>query len=200
MIFFLSRVIIILNKISERDFFNTEYSFGSPSYTERLVKVKADKKFAALRVLAVLISVAAAAAVCVFLYSLVQLCLVWIAVVAAFCYMALAFTKREFEYIVCDGNLEISCIYGKRVRRKVFDAEIKSAYKISRFDEFNRDNSFQNLDSLLFACDKDDENAYIAMFNDDKNKKRGVLLSCDEKMLKSLKLYNKSAFVFSKIS
>ncbi len=190
---------------------NTDYSFGSPSYTERLVKVKADKKFAALRVLAVLISVAAAAAVCVFLYSLVQLCLVWIAVVAAFCYMALAFTKREFEYIVCGGNLEISCIYGKRVRRKVFDAEIKSAYKISRFDEFNRDNSFQNLDSLLFACDKDDENAYIAMFNEPteakyvrltgvKNKKRGVLLSCDEKMLKSLKLYNKSAFVFSKIS
>ena len=179
---------------------NNDYSFGSPSYTERLVKVKADKKFAALRVLAVAVAVAAAVVFCVFLYSLAELCLAWIAVVAAFCYMALTFTKREFEYIVCDGNLEISCIYGKRVRRKVFDADIKSAYKISRFDEFNRENSSRNLDSLLFACDKDDENAYIAMFHDDKSKKCGVLLSCDEKMLKSLKFYNKSAFDFSKIS
>ena len=41
---------------------NNDYSFGSPSYTERLVKVKADKKFAALRVLAVAVAVAAAAA------------------------------------------------------------------------------------------------------------------------------------------
>lgn len=171
------------------------YSFGSAAYTERLVKVKANAKFTAFRVLAVLAAVIAAAAVCFFLSSIPGLCVLWIAAVAALCFMALAFTNREFEYIICDGELEISCIYGKRARRKVFNAEIKSAYKIQ---QFCGKNGVKNADSVLYACNADDENAYLLLFPQDNSKNRGVLLSCDEKMLRCLGFYNKTAFVFSK--
>ena len=174
---------------------DNDYSFGSAAYTEHLVKVKANAKFTALRVLAVLAAVIAAVTVCFFLSSIPGLCVLWIAVVAALCCMALAFTNREFEYIVCDGELEISCIYGKRARRRVFNAEIKSAYKIERF---RGENSVKNVNSVLYACNADDENAYLLLFPQDNSRQCAVLLSCNEKMIKSLEFYNKTALGFSK--
>ncbi len=170
------------------------YSFGSSLHAEYLYKVKADTGIKVIRAIIVAVGVVLSAVFFLVMSSLPQVVFLWVAAVVFFCYMAFAYTQREFEYDITDDVLELSVIYGKRMRRKVCEFKIGEAVSIDRAS-LSKQSVLRHTEGkkVVFACDKEDENMCTFVISEGE-KKSIVVLSVPDKMYAAIKRYSRCAF------
>ena len=158
-------------------------------YTEFLTKVKPSGKAVAARIFIVL-----AAAIVLFIMFYVTfktipvvsfMLAVAIIFLAWFCWQ---FTRVEYEYTVATGHVELSKIYGARVRKKVLSFETAA---IERISPYEAGSSFKT--QTLLACNANDPNAYRIVYTS-ANGPCAVVLSMPEKSIKCFRYYKRSAF------
>jgi len=173
--------------------FPDESSFGGPGYSEYLVPVKANARFVVFRVIII--------AVCAFLLfgllmltsRIPQIFAVWLVVIVFFGWVAIGFTKREFEYVIAEGSLRLDVIYGAKRRRKVCAVRLSDASKIAPCTL--PDGSLEKLAEKkrrVYACNKNDNNMYYILYKTgDKNNL--LFLSAPKRTVDSFRFYNRSA-------
>lgn len=110
-------------------------------------------------------------------------------VIFVFCaWFAWQFTKIEYEYTVATGMLELSKIYGARVRKKITEfktSEIDAVFPLARLADYAKDTD------VLYTCRKNDPYA-VGLLYTVGGTRRILILSAPEKTLKCLKHYRRS--------
>lgn len=102
------------------------------------------------------------------------------------------FTKIEYEYIIATGTLELSKIYGSRIRKKLFEIKTSQITCIAPLSELSKLNISR--ENILYTCKKDDDYAMCIVYSENTNKSKMLVISAPGKTITCLKHYRKSAF------
>ena len=91
----------------------------------------------------------------------------------------------EYEYIVTNDTLDIDKITNKSSRKRVSSINIS---KVERLEKFNP-SLIQNApkESLVFACNQDDENAFLMVSSDEGAKPTYIVFAPNEKIQNGIK-------------
>ncbi len=91
----------------------------------------------------------------------------------------------EYEYIVTNGTMDVDKIVNKSSRQRVSSFEIS---KVERIEKYNQ-NLLQNVkkENLVFACNKDDPNAYLIVASKEDTKVNYIVFSPSEKLREAIK-------------
>ncbi len=91
----------------------------------------------------------------------------------------------EYEYIVTNGTMDIDKIVNKSSRQRVSSFEIS---KVERIEKYNP-HLLQNVkkENLVFACSKDDPNAYLIVASREDTKVNYIVFAPSEKLREAIK-------------
>lgn len=86
----------------------------------------------------------------------------------------------EYEYIVTNGTMDIDIITNKASRKRIASFELVTT---SRLEKFNP-SLITNIDkkSVIFACNADDENAYLLVAEKEGKSSKYIVFSPNQKM------------------
>ena len=168
--------------------------YGTPGYAEYLTPISPSKKMVIVRIIIAVVSLTLLTGLLMLTSKIPQVFVVWLVIIAFFAKMSFDFTKRECEYIIATGELELSVIYGARVRRK------KASYRISDLQTAvkSSDNDASLLrgiaSSRIFkACRDKDAYRYLLVFQSENGEKSALYISAPDKTVSVLKYYKRSA-------
>ena len=102
------------------------------------------------------------------------------------------FTKIEYEYIIATGTLELSKIYGSRIRKTLF--EIKTAEITSIVPESALANLGIPRENIMYTCKKNFPENVCLVYVENTNASKVLVINAPTKTIKCLKHYRKSAF------
>lgn len=86
----------------------------------------------------------------------------------------------EYEYIITNGTMDIDKITNKSSRKRLHSFELPNVTRIEKFNQGLLNNI--NPKEILFACDRDDENAYFLVAEKEGKKTTYLVLSPDERI------------------
>lgn len=91
----------------------------------------------------------------------------------------------EYEYIVTNGTMDVDKIINKASRQRVSSFELG---KVERVEKYN-DHLLQNVkkENIVFACNKDDPNAYLIVASKEDTKVNYIVFSPSEKLQNAIK-------------
>ncbi len=162
-------------------------------YCEYLTPVKASGKALLLRVLIiVLAAVLSVLMLTLTLGTIPVVSFMLLALIIFFSWFAFQFTKVEYEYIIVTGTLEMSKIFGARTRKSLFEIKMSDITAITPLGDIESLAADQN--SIIYACNKDDENAVCLAYSSESGEKSVLVISAPPKTISCLKHYRKSAF------
>lgn len=101
-------------------------------------------------------------------------------------------TKIEYEYIIATGTLELSKIYGTRIRKNLFEIKTSQITCIAPLHLIDKLNIQK--ENTLWACKKSDSNAVCIVYTENTNKSKMLVISAPQKTITCLKHYRKSVF------
>lgn len=162
-------------------------------YCEFLTPVKASGKALVLRVLIVALAVVLSILVLtVTLGTIPVVSFMLIVLIIFFSWFAFQFTKVEYEYIIVTGTLELSKIFGARTRKNLFEIKTSDITTITPLNDIENLAADQN--NIIYACNKDDENALCLAYSSETGEKRILVISAPPKTISCLKYYRRNAF------
>ncbi len=93
----------------------------------------------------------------------------------------------EYEYIVTNGTMDVDKIINKASRQRVSSFELG---KVERVEKYN-DHLLQNVkkENIVFACNKDDPNAYLIVASKEDTKVNYIVFSPSEKLENAIKKF-----------
>ena len=93
----------------------------------------------------------------------------------------------EYEYIVTNGTMDVDKIINKASRQRVSSFELG---KVERVEKYN-DHLLQNVkkENIVFACNKDDPNAYLIVASKEDTKVNYIVFSPSEKLQNAIKKF-----------
>ncbi len=115
---------------------------------------------------------------------------VWI-----FVYFTWPYFSVDYEYVLADGNIIFSTVYGGRKRKENFSVRISSFEKVAPFrsPEDTAISSFKpTKEFVAFASEKNPSDPYYALFKDEKGTKCIFFFEATNRTLRILKYYNPS--------
>ncbi len=168
---------------------------------EKIVKVKNSGKHLVLR-----ISLAMSYLLFFFVWFLSAMqnkeLLVPIIVAGALCTLTLAlltwkYVQLEYEYAIWYGRLSVSKIYGKKKRQTVLECDIKKLIMIAPATEENikRAEHLEPERRIVGVSGEVADNAWLAVTDEQDEKRALIFFEADERMLTILKNANMIAFV-----
>ena len=165
-------------------------------YCEYLVSVKPSPAAKAAKTL-IIVCAAALASVMLFLtlMTIPAVSFLLLAVIVFLSWYIWQFTKVEYEYIIASGELELSKIYGARVRKNVLTLKLSEVSEIFPETSASGASASDKSGSAVRACNKGDKSAYCLRFASSDGEKKILVISAPEKTLSCLKYYRRSAFV-----
>lgn len=110
------------------------------------------------------------------------------------------FSQREYEYVLEDGELEISVILGKRYRRtahvlNIKDMEVTAPSRHEKVAPYRKDAGGTRLPKYDYTSYEDDIPYYTMIVTEDREKIK-LLLDLNEEMLGALKkMYPERVFL-----
>lgn len=165
----------------------------SAGYCEFLTPVKTSGKAKAARLLIVFGCLALALVMLVLtLDTIPTVSFMLFAILVFVSWFVWQFTKIEYEYVIATGELELSKIYGERVRKKVLEIKMSDVSSIAPLS--SADEMIKNAENILYACNKNDENALCIAYTKD-GKKSVLVIAAPDKTISCLKYYRRNAFV-----
>jgi len=171
--------------------------FGTPGYAEFLTKIAPNGKIKLIRLMIAVVSLALLGGLFALTSKIPQIFVIWLVIIVFFAKMSFDFTRRECEYIIASGELELSLIYGSRKRKKLASyklCDLQKAVRVGSADE----SLLSGIDKsqIYNACLEKDENRYLLVFESEDGKKRALYISAPEHTLSAIKYYKKSALSF----
>lgn len=86
----------------------------------------------------------------------------------------------EYEYIITNGILDVDKITNKSSRKRILSLDLAKTSRIEKFNPALLSNV--NAKSVSFACNTDDENAYLMVIDSEKGPATYLVLSPDERI------------------
>lgn len=170
----------------------------SPGFFEYLVPGNPDGKINAIRIISMVLGLLLLFVLFQLLSFIPQVFAVWLVLIAAAEVMVFRFTKREFEYTVAMGEMNVDVIYGRKWRRKLISLRVSDADKIFPVNSF-KDEQIERLDPkrIIIASPKKSDFMYCLFTKDlgGNNSKTVVVFSSCKKLNDALKFYNRSALI-----
>ncbi len=117
------------------------------------------------------------------------------AVIGGVVFFTWKFTIVEFEYIIVPDHITFTVIYGKRLRKRALDLELKAFSEIGYYDPVSAErleNVTVNRDFVYISSTSAPDICY-ALFDRD-NEKCILYFEAPDKALELIKKYNPSAF------
>lgn len=176
-----------------------ESDIQSPGYCEYLTPVKPSGKIKTLRVLIVaLAAVLSILMLTVTLATVPVVSFMLLVGIVFFAWFAFQFTKLEYEYVIVTGTLEISKILGARTRKTLFEMKLSDVSAITPLGDIKSLGGDEK--NIIYACDKDDENAICLAYKAESGEKCILVISAPAKTVNCLKHYRRNAFTPAMIS
>ena len=166
-----------------------ESSYGNPGYAEYLYPVKSNSKIKLIRAIIILAGLLFSLLFAGIMSKIPQIFVMWILADVFFCFMGFTYTKREFEYIISTGTLELSCIYGKRKRKKICEIPLKNVTHAKYIASLNDEPH----DNIIYACDNKDGFKCLIEYTTNNDKSSFLVISCPNKVLSCIRYYNRAA-------
>ncbi len=93
----------------------------------------------------------------------------------------------EYEYIITNGSMDIDRIINKSNRKRVLSFELSG---VTRLEKYNP-NALNNINpkDIVFACDKNDQNAYFMVAEKEGKKPNYLIFSPNEKIKSAVVKY-----------
>ncbi len=163
----------------------------TPGYCEYLVPAKADKKVVVIRIAALLIGAALIAVFMGLLSKIPQVLFLWFVVVCGLEIIVFSKTKREFEYTIASGIMTVEIIYGKSMRKKLYEIRIADAETVTYVG--NGAHALIGQAKEIYACNKNDSNMYVMIIpKADSHEATALYFSGCTKVLDCIKYYNRT--------
>ncbi len=105
------------------------------------------------------------------------------------------YANVEYEYSVISGRIIFSKIYGNRSRKKVMELDLRVAEAILPLGEKQTERVIDDFDpqsETSFLSHRESPEAYAVLYKDD-DTRHAVYIEVNERMMKTLKLYNAQA-------
>ena len=120
---------------------------------------------------------------CITFYFLLFFGMIPIVISIIFLYIAYRLAVRhniEYEYIITNGTLDIDKITNRLNRKRLLSFSLSNVSKLEKFNP----NAVKSLDKkqIVFACNKDDPNAYLMVTEKAGNQPNYLVFSPDEKL------------------
>lgn len=163
---------------------------STPGYCEYLVKAKAGTKVLGIRLAALLVGLLLIFSFMKLLMKIPQVLFLWLVIVIALEIIVFSKTRREFEYTIASGVMTVDVIYGKSIRKKLFEARISLVTAVT----YVGDGASAVLGAReIHACNKNDANRYCMLVpKSDEGEAVVLYFSGCEKLLNCIKYYNRT--------
>lgn len=152
------------------------------TFFEQIVTIKKDAK-AILALIGIWIAALLLSAVAFFLLTGMGFGPIAILAIAGILYGAYKlsmFFGIEYEYIVTNGTMDIDKIISKSSRKRMISFELPSVTSIEKYNP----SAASNIDkkNLIFACNADDDNAYLMVCSSEGKGTKYIVFSPDERI------------------
>lgn len=162
-------------------------------YCEYLTPVKATGKVIMARILTVFIAVILSAFMLwVTLKTIPVASFLFLVLIIFTAWFAFQFTKIEYEYIIATGTLELSKIYGARVRKNLFEIKTSDIFCITPVEKLEI--LRVKKENVLYTCKQDAQNVICVVYSQNGSENKAIVISAPDKTVACLKYYRKSAF------
>lgn len=91
----------------------------------------------------------------------------------------------EYEYIVTNGTMDIDKIINKSSRQRISSFELSNVERIEKYNDHLLTNVKK--ENIVFACNKDDPNAYLLVASKEDTKVNYIVFSPSEKLQTAIK-------------
>ncbi len=91
----------------------------------------------------------------------------------------------EYEYIVTNGSMDIDKITNKSSRQRISSFEIANVERVEKYNPSLLQGV--NHENIVFACNKDDKNAYLMVASREDTKVNYIIFSPSEKLQNAIK-------------
>lgn len=153
------------------------------TFFEQLVVIKKNAKTYIIYALMLLLSVILMG-VCYLM--LTQFFILIAAIIIWGDYKLYSLTNVEYEYIITNSAMDIDKIISKSSRKRVFSFELGTVERCEKY----RDNLPQDiLKDCIYACNKNDDNAYLFVIHPEGKAKQSLVISPDERMSGAMKKF-----------
>lgn len=124
---------------------------------------------------------------CAAIYFLIYFGVIPFALSFLFLFLAYKLSTRhniEFEYIVTNGIFDVDKITNRTSRKRLLSFSLSNVTTLEKFNI----NKLKNVDKkqILFACDKNDANAYLMITQKSGDQPNYLIFSPDDKMKNSI--------------
>ena len=132
------------------------------------------------------IAIAAVLLMTVSLNLLGNLALIVIFLILYGVYKLYSIFSIEYEYIITNSSMDIDKITSKSSRKRVLSFDLTA---VERIEKYRNDLPQDILKDCLFACNKDDSNAYALVIHPEGKQKHTVVIAPDERMRDAMKKF-----------
>ena len=168
----------------------------SPGFCEYLAPGFAGKNMILLRILAVVLGVAASVFLFLMLSFIPQVFFIWLIIIVALEIIVFRLTKREFEYTVAMGEFTAEIIYGRRWRRQAFKTAVRDIDRVFSVDS-HKDKLVLglNADRIINLSRPGDRYncCMVVRSKDGRGRVTAVVFSSCNKLNDCIRYYNRSA-------
>lgn len=114
-----------------------------------------------------------------------------LAVVVAFlvlygAYKLYSMLNIEYEYIITNSTMDIDKIIAKSSRKRILSFELS---EIELIEKYHAQLPQDILKDTSFACNKDDQNAYVLIIHPDGKAKQSIVIAPDDRMRDAMKKF-----------
>ena len=92
----------------------------------------------------------------------------------------------EYEYIITNSTMDIDKIIAKSSRKRILNFDLT---EVERIEKYHAQLPQDILNDALFACNKDDENAYLLIIHPEGKAKQSIVIAPNERMRDAMKKF-----------
>jgi len=89
----------------------------------------------------------------------------------------------EYEYIITNSSMDIDKITAKSSRKRIFSFELT---EIEKIEKYRKEMPGDIINDAFFACNRDDENVYVLVINQEGKGKKSVVISPNERLREAM--------------
>jgi hypothetical protein len=113
-------------------------------------------------------------------------------------YYVFGMMKKEYEYILTNGELDIDCIYGKARRKRKFSCDVKEALLLAHSGNRDADHEYKSAETTLdMGSGRVTENTWYLLATQ-KGKRVKVIFEPNEMMFGAMKAYISPRKIYKK--
>lgn len=153
------------------------------TFVEQLVTIKKDSK-TYLGYIGITIAAIILMSIILWIFGNIAIVAIFLIIYAAF--KLYSMFNIEYEYIVTNATMDIDKIIAKSSRKRITSFDLSA---VLRIDKFNGTVPSEVEKDCFFACNKNDENAYILYYKQEGKAQQAFVFAPNEKTISGMKSF-----------